>query len=205
MIYFTSDHHFGHENIIRLCGRPFDSVKEMNDAMVERWNNVVADEDTVYVVGDFALGKISETLQYVGKLNGKKILIVGNHDGPFIANAERSASDQAKRERKSQQAERRYLDAGFHSIIHGIITMQMARTTVLVGHFSYFGANPQDVRYDEMKPVDTGLPLIHGHEHEKWKIKLGPGGGLMINIGVDVWDFTPVSITEIEKIIDELT
>src|SRR3972149_2927673 len=79
-IFFTSDTHFNHANIIKYCGRPFGSVDEMNREMITRWNAVVDPEDTVYHLGDFALGKVSEWPAIFRQLNGsKKILIRGNH------------------------------------------------------------------------------------------------------------------------------
>lgn len=54
-IFFTSDTHFGHNNIIKLSNRPFSSVEEMNEGLIERWNDVVGAEDIVYHLGDFSL------------------------------------------------------------------------------------------------------------------------------------------------------
>ena len=79
MIFFTADTHFGHENIIKLCNRPFSSVQEMDEAMVKNWNEKVKKDDTVYIVGDF-VWKASDLEKYASELNGKKILIQGNHD-----------------------------------------------------------------------------------------------------------------------------
>ena len=80
-IFFTSDTHFGHANIIKYCARPFASVQEMNRELIARWNAVVGPRDTVYHLGDFAFGKASEAPTFLRKLNGaKKILIRGNHD-----------------------------------------------------------------------------------------------------------------------------
>ncbi|MBX3075784.1 hypothetical protein KF707_22435 [Candidatus Obscuribacterales bacterium] len=53
--WFTSDHHFGHTNIIKYCNRPFNSVAHMNALMEVDWNSIVAPEDTVYYLGDFAM------------------------------------------------------------------------------------------------------------------------------------------------------
>jgi calcineurin-like phosphoesterase family protein len=80
MDYFTSDLHFGHFNVIKWCKRPFLSVEEMNEALVERWNETVKDNDTVYVVGDVFLCDSSTAESYIKRLNGYKILIKGNHD-----------------------------------------------------------------------------------------------------------------------------
>lgn len=79
MIFFTSDHHFCHANIIKYCKRPFESVDQMNEEMVRRWNEVVGDEDTVYYLGDFSLAKQAVEL-FARRLNGEKHFIMGNHD-----------------------------------------------------------------------------------------------------------------------------
>jgi calcineurin-like phosphoesterase family protein len=80
-VFFTSDTHFNHANVIKYCVRPFASIEEMNRVMIERWNAVVGPEDTVYHLGDFAMGKPSEWPAFLRQLNGaKKILIRGNHD-----------------------------------------------------------------------------------------------------------------------------
>lgn len=68
-IWFTSDHHFGHENIVEYAKRPFDSVREMDDALIEAWNSVVKPEDTVYHLGDFTLKK--EAVFYWRQLVGE--------------------------------------------------------------------------------------------------------------------------------------
>lgn len=57
MVYFTSDLHLGHENVIKLCNRPFDSIEEMDEALIRNWNRKVTNGDTVYVLGDLNLQK----------------------------------------------------------------------------------------------------------------------------------------------------
>ena len=76
-VWFTSDSHFGHERIIKLCRRPFASVEEMDEHLIERWNTFVQGGDTVYHLGDFAF---AEHTQYLDRLRGHKHLILGNHD-----------------------------------------------------------------------------------------------------------------------------
>lgn len=76
-IFFTADNHFGHDNIRKYCNRPFDTVEEMNQAMIERWNSVIGPTDLVYVLGDFAWERADH---YTARLAGHKILIAGNHD-----------------------------------------------------------------------------------------------------------------------------
>jgi calcineurin-like phosphoesterase family protein len=87
MIWFTSDSHFGHANIIKFCRRPFDTVDDMNDVLIRRWNEVVKPEDTVYHLGDVSL-KIStpKTISILKQLNGIKRLLIGNHDHHHLKN-----------------------------------------------------------------------------------------------------------------------
>ncbi len=80
--YFTADLHFGHGNILGYCSRPFADVEGMNAALVERWNDVVGPGDEVVVLGAFAMGRIAETLPLARRLNGRKVLLAGNHDRP---------------------------------------------------------------------------------------------------------------------------
>lgn len=76
-IFFTGCTHFDHANIIPLAHRPFESVDEMNEVMVERWNSVVRPNDTVYHLGDFAYGRHHEWRK---RLNGNVQFVLGNHD-----------------------------------------------------------------------------------------------------------------------------
>ena len=80
-IFFSSDLHFGHRNVISFCDRPYSDVKEMHQALINNWNSVVSNEDIVFVLGDFFWfhGR-HEIKKVVAKLNGKTIYVVpGNH------------------------------------------------------------------------------------------------------------------------------
>lgn len=79
-IFFTSDTHFCHANIIKLCGRPFSDVEEMNEVLIKNWNNTVGPNDIIYHLGDFCFGGSSAWHSIAGRLNGRIHLIVGNHD-----------------------------------------------------------------------------------------------------------------------------
>ena len=86
-IWFTADLHFGHESIIRHCNRPFKTIEEHDTALITNWNSCIHKKDTTYVLGDFAMPKknpnvpsIKTYRRYFHALNGKKILIKGNHD-----------------------------------------------------------------------------------------------------------------------------
>lgn len=79
-MWFTSDHHFGHENIIKYCNRPFVSVDEMNRILIQNYNSVVAYNDVVYFIGDVGFMQEDALITILSRLNGAKILIYGNHD-----------------------------------------------------------------------------------------------------------------------------
>ena len=86
--FFTSDNHFDHVKILEHCNRPFDTVEQMNLAMVERWNSVVSHNDTVYHLGDVTLGGIADFSYWTSLLNGNIRIIKGNHDKRWIKNFE---------------------------------------------------------------------------------------------------------------------
>ena len=71
MIYFTADNHFGHENIIRFCNRPWKTAEEMDEAMIALWNERVRNNDTVFILGDLCFrAKDAENILF--RLKGKK-------------------------------------------------------------------------------------------------------------------------------------
>lgn len=76
-IWFTADTHFGHDAIRRHCLRPFNSIEEMDQTMIQNWNSMISKKDVVFILGDFAWKNHSH---YIMALKGKKILIRGNHD-----------------------------------------------------------------------------------------------------------------------------
>jgi len=185
--YWTSDLHLGHANIIRYTGRPFADVDEMNRALIERWNDAVTDTDEVWVLGDVALGRIDETLGLVEQLHGRKILLTGNHDRCWHGHG-------AKAERWIG----RYADAGFDEIHHGSIETPLGSTPVMCSHFPYRGDSRDHERYPDHRPIDSGAVLLHGHVHERWKVR-----DRQINVGVDVWDFRPITDEEILEAIGD--
>lgn len=131
-------------------GRPFASADEMNREIIERWNAIVSAEDTIYHLGDFALGSVKTWPELLSALNGRrKILIRGNHD----------------------RGTRRMLEIGFSEVY-----LEHDWNGWLLKH----------------KPFKTERRLLTGHIHEKWR-RLGD----IINVGVDVWDFTPRTIDEL--------
>jgi calcineurin-like phosphoesterase family protein len=82
-MFFTSDTHFGHTNIIKHYNRPFSSIEEMNEEIVERWNSVVTKKDIVFHLGDIELFNYSHVsiMDYIEKLQFYEIVLIrGNHD-----------------------------------------------------------------------------------------------------------------------------
>ena len=96
-VFMISDTNFCHNYIITYCNRPFNNTDEMNQFIIQKWNETVTDEDTIYLLGDFCLGA-KETIISIGQqLKGKKILVKGNHD---------------------RGTNKTYFDAGFEQIIN---------------------------------------------------------------------------------------
>lgn len=167
MIYFTSDQHFDHENIIKYCGRPFNKLHKMNHNLMINFNKIVAQEDITYHLGDFSLrGPENWPLikNWIKKLNGTHILILGNHDklNPFL-----------------------YVECGFQSV----------HTYLKVEEFHLIH-DPAPACNIELKR--KGEWWLCGHIHNLFKIQSN-----VVNIGVDVWDFKPISIEHIRSIIKE--
>ncbi len=79
-IFLTADTHFCHKNIIKYCNRPFSSVEEMNEILIQNWNSCVKKNDRIFVLGDFCLGGKDKVIEIGKRLNGRKTLILGNHD-----------------------------------------------------------------------------------------------------------------------------
>jgi len=184
-IWFTADLHLGHANVIGYCDRPFADAETMNRALVEGWNDAVGKEDTVWVLGDVALGKISATLSMVSELNGRKLLVAGNHDRCWTGHGH-----------KAEGWTERYLDAGFAEVHQGQVDLGVGDKTVIACHFPYRGDSHDRDRYTEHRPLDRGQWLLHGHVHERWR-----QWGRMINVGVDVWGYRPVSEQAIAELV----
>lgn len=80
MNFYIADTHFGHKNALNFDYRPFSDLCQMEEVMTMLWNAAVRKDDTVYILGDFCWGKADEWLRIVRQLNGRKVLIQGNHD-----------------------------------------------------------------------------------------------------------------------------
>ena len=180
-IFFTSDLHFGHENVIRFDNRPFNTVEEMDEEMIKRWNTKVGKGDIVYVLGDFIWkAATNEAVSIIRRLNGQIILIKGNHDR-FLHNA----------------AAKKAL-AGIKDYDDICVTLEDGTTRrCILSH--YFIPFYNGHRYQAIH--------LHGHSHlteeaaEESRITTElneKGYDLKIyNVGCMYWNYTPVTLDEI--------
>lgn len=196
--WLTSDLHFGHSRINDYAGRPYGSVEQADDDLIARWNGVVAPGDTVHVLGDYALGDLDRGLSHLARLNGTKHLISGNHDKCWPGH------DTWHRHMTA------YLDAGFETIApFGTLKLPPTRKgqpkrRVMLSHFPYDADHTADVRYAQFRLRDHGVPLLHGHVHQAYQSQRSALGTVGINVGVDVWDFTPVAVEVLAQMIEDL-
>jgi calcineurin-like phosphoesterase family protein len=200
MIYLSADTHYFHTRVIEYCSRPYGSVEEMNEDMVRKWNSVVKPEDTVYVLGDFSLAFRPVEI-YSFRLNGTRCLIPGNHD--FLHTFHKKSRTKENQDKWI----RKYEDYGWIVLPEQTTLDIPGLATFNLCHHPYADYDVTDKnhgdKYEKWRPVDDGRILLHGHVHEIFKTKRSPKGTLMINCGVDVWNFTPVSIDQITEIIKE--
>ena len=167
MIYFTSDLHLGHRNVIRLCNRPFESVEELYEIMIQNWNAKVTNKDIVYILGDLMFRNEKPPEEYLKRLKGRKHLIIGNHDRDWI--------------RKCK------IDDYFESVnnLHYITDGQHQLTLCHYPMMSW----PHMIR----------CYMVFGHIHGNTDAEYWPliaCSERMLNAGVDVNNFEPVTFDE---------
>ena len=175
--FFTADLHLGHANIIGYCDRPYAGVDEMNEDLVERWNDTVTSGDEVWVLGDVAMGRLDDSLRLIAGLAGTKVLVPGNHDRCWPGHGAPAAAWVD-----------RYLDAGFARILPEQVDLTIGGQAATACHFPFHGDSHDDARFASHRPVDDGRVLLHGHVHTRWRVE-----GRQVNVGCDVWDFRPVT------------
>ena len=171
MVYFTSDIHFGHRNAILRNARPFSTVEEMDETIIERWNKKVHANDTVYIVGDVVIGK--DLAKYVSRLKGKKILVLGNHD-IYV---------------------RKQWNAGLFEYITRMQELKIDGRRLTLCHFPMieWGGSRRE-------PTDKSYGyLIYGHTHNRVmhlyrRVLEAPNA---LNAGMDVNGFVPVTFEEL--------
>lgn len=169
--FVISDTHFGHENIIHYCNRPFASASEMDEVLVDNWNRVVAPQDHIYHLGDVTMERGSKSgpqaqrlIRLIQRLNGKKRLILGNHDH-FPVQV--------------------YLEAGFEKI-RG--TGRWLESCWL----SHFPIHPQS--------LGRARACIHGHIHDSDTYRPALVEDRLVpywNVSVEVTNYTPVALEDL--------
>ena len=157
----------------------------MNLEMVRRWNHVVDIDDWVYYLGDFSLSE-QAVIEYSHQLNGKKILIPGNHDQCF--------PDHMSHEKHCKKMAFYQINGWTVWPLDNYIVLQEQR--LRLNHFPYVSKETfetYEVKYKKYRPVQQpGELLLHGHIHGHYQSKPG-----IVNVGVDVWDFYPVTLEQI--------
>ena len=145
MRYYISDLHFFHENLnFRMDERGFESVEDMHLHMIEQWNKKVKKKDEVVILGDFSIGKAEETAEIIKKLNGKKSLIIGNHDR-FI--------------------KQRTFDSDLFEWIHHYRELNDNSRKVILSHYPIFCYNGQ---YRTNKKGEAKTYMLYGHVHNTY-------------------------------------
>ena len=181
-IFFTSDTHGNHFNIIASCHRPFKDEKEMNDALISNWNSVVDNDSVVFHLGDFAWGGYNKWKEFRDRLNGHIVLIKGNHD-------ERNLSTTAEKE------------------LFDYVTYQMkiriGNRAVYLNHYpflTYAGIyrEPQDQVWALHGHIHLGPNSLEGRDIPRMKFLLPT----QYDVGVDMNNYTPISWKELKEKIE---
>jgi len=169
MIFFTSDLHFGHRNIIRLCNRPFSSIEEMDNLLIQSWNHKVNRNDTVYILGDLMFRNEKPPEEYLRQLKGKKHLLVGNHDRQWI-----KACDLSQ----------------FFESVEKLDFVSDGKRQMTLCHYPMMSW-----------PHIQRCYMVFGHIHNNTDADYWPliaNSDLMLNAGVDINGFAPVTFEEME-------
>ena len=170
MIYFISDTHFYHNNIIKYCNRPFKDTDEMNNYIINKWNEIVTDNDIVYHLGDVTFADKEKSKNVISKLNGRKYLIRGNHDKHSVSF---------------------YKDCGFIDVYNFLILDGYLLVHYPLKTDSYMKEDLKNFIY-ELKTLPFNY-VIHGHIHNTES-----GLENHFNVSVENIDYKPISFEEIK-------
>jgi calcineurin-like phosphoesterase family protein len=176
-IFFTSDPHFLHKNIIKYCDRPFDDMEQMNEDLIINWNRVVGDDDLIFCLGDFSLGREMDTLHILNQLNGHKVLIKGNHEKSVMK------KQYTRDEFNGGIYDRLEIKVNDDEVSDGFQDLVLSHYTMLTWNRSHRGAWQ-----------------LFGHVHGNLDgdPRLSPN---QFDVGVDSHGFTPISYQEVKEII----
>ena len=188
-LWFTSDEHFGHRNILKyvparqnLWG---DNVDAMTAALIKNFNATVGVDDLTIHMGDFSMNP--SYLWVAGQLNGKHWLVPGNHD--HIWPAHKKAS--------KESTHARYNEA--FNVVPKQMMVDLIGHKVLLSHLPHTGDAHGEDKHAQYRPRDDGTPIICGHVHDAWHTD-----GNQYNVGVDVNDFKPVHVSTIVEWLESL-
>jgi len=176
-IFFTSDPHFLHKNIIKYCNRPFSDVNEMNKSLVDNWNSVVGPNDLIFCLGDFSLGREDDTKRILQSLNGHKVLIKGNHEKSVM----------------KKEYTRDEFDGGIHNLLEIKVNDEEVSDgfqDIVLCHYTLLTWNRSH----------RGAWQLFGHVHGNLDgdPRLSPN---QFDVGVDSHNFKPISYQEVKEII----
>ena len=170
MKYYTSDLHFGHRKIMEYEDRPFNSVEEMDEFLIQKWNAKVKKGDEVYILGDFGFVKWKRANELLDRLNGRKYLIRGNHDNYFLNDKEFDKSKFVWVKDYTSTKDNGMTICMFHYPI-AVWDRQHHGALHFYGHVH--------------SNTDTHHPLV---------LDLG---GNAFNVGCDIHDYEPMSLAEL--------
>ena len=175
--YFTSDTHFNHREIISFCKRPFTDVEQMNETLIENWNRVITKKDTVFHLGDFSFGDVSDWKNVLDRLNGHIFLILGNHDI----------------KRLPKDFNYRFVEIAMQKYI------KIHKQAIWLNHFPFlcYGGAYKNV-WQLFGHVHTG-----NNNTGLDASRLSALFPLQYDVGVDNNDFTPVSFEQVRCIIEK--
>ena len=179
-IFFTSDTHFNHTNIIKYAQRPYSDAEEMNEDLIKRWNSVVGKNDIVFHLGDFMFGNINRFWEFRSRLNGKIYLIHGNHDYKLMQEGN--------------------IEEGFE-LIASQLNICVDGQKIYLNHFPMLTF---DGIYKE-KPSWELFGHVHSNkEHPSTSPDISRLNYLLptqYDVGVDNNNYTPVSFNQVKEII----
>ena len=175
MIYFTSDLHLGHDQEFIWGARGFNSVAEMNEKIITRWNNRITKDDDVYVLGDLVMGGV-ENVELLKQLNGKIHIIYGNHDGP--------------KKREAYAELENVVECGWANMI------KYKRYNFYLSHYPTITDN-EDIG-EIVSPKECVINLFgHTHQFSDFYDTNDGYNFRMYHVGVDSHDCFPVPIDEV--------
>lgn len=188
-VFLTSDTHFGHQNIITYCDRPFDSVDHMNSEIVETFNSILDDDSVLIHLGDLLMGDREAGLAVASEIRGRKFIIPGNHDDIS------SLMTNARRERFMPLFE----EAGFE-ILPEEVREEVGGLCIVFNHYppneEHTNSNPDmKDKFKKYRPRPSDREMVvHGHTHQHHN------NTEFVHVGVDSRDFMPVPL---EKVLEE--